>query len=166
MAVNSDDKTEGTCDARTDAHVPNKHTNEYKKKKILQIRSATSVYIAKLIGLLFVATVALFTASDIPALLLGCFTFAVAIMFDMLILAKDNPVSDIWWIILVQWFITIIFGLATATDLVVLLIYNIFSDETQLLLKPIIRVAASSCMYIMGIIGPLIEIYYNIPYDD
>lgn len=169
MAVDSKDEVEGTYEVETDkasSESDKQQKNEEKKRKLLQIRSASSVYIAKMVVLLAIATIAVITASDTSALQLGALTFFAAIVLDMLVLAKNNPVSDIWQIYLAQWIITIIFGIAAASNLLLILLYPNISSDTWNVMSPAIDVAVPICMYIMGIVGPIIEIYYNIPYDD
>lgn len=139
-----------------------KQLNEVKKRKLLQIRGAISIYIIKIIVLLVIATIVAFTASDTSALLLGALTFFATVVLDMMVLAKNNPVSDIWWIILAQWLITIIFLAIAFGDLLLILLY----DNISLDAEAFFVIAVPACMYIMGIFGPIIEIYYNIPYDD
>lgn len=169
MAENSKDEVEGTYEVKTDkasSESDKQQKNEEKKRKLLQIRSASSVYIAKMVSLLIIVTIVIFTASDTSSLQLGALTFSAAIFFDMLVLARDNPVSDIWWIYLAHWIITIIFGIAAAINLLLILLQPNISPDKWIAMLPAINETVMICMYIMGIVGPIIEIYYNIPYDD
>lgn len=141
-----------------------KQKNEKKKQKLLQIRGAISIYIIKIIVLMAIATIVKITASDTPALFLGALTFFAAVVLDMAVLTKENPVSDIWYIILIQWFMLIIFFAVAVGDFVLVIIYanSYLSPDVETFFAWAVRI----CMYIMGSVGPIIEIYYNIPYDD
>lgn len=139
-----------------------KKANEEKKQKLLQIRGAISIYIIKLIVLVAIATIVKITASDTSALLLGALTFFTTVVLDMAILAKDNPVSDIWQIYLAHWIITVIFFSVAVVNLLLILLYDYISPDVETFFVMAVQI----CMYTMGIIGPIIEIYYNIPYDD
>lgn len=129
---------------------------------MLEIRGAISIYIIKMLVMPVIATIVIFTATDAPTLFLGALTFFAAIVLDMLVLNKDNPVSSIWYIILVHWVISVIFFAVALGDLVLLLLYSYLSTNIETFFVWAVRI----CMYIMGIVGPIIEIYYNIPYDD
>lgn len=166
MQGETNDSNRSKCEVIGRDQLSKDEINEKRKKKVLQIRSATSVYIAKCVALLGVAVIAIVTSSSEKTLLLGTLTFVIGIIFDMLVLSKSNPLSDIWWIILVQWLITIIIGVVAFVVAIILLIYNSFQSETKLFIDSIINSVIPKYMIAVGILGPLLEIYYNIPYDD
>lgn len=165
MAIDTKDETENAykeTEDKTTSKSDKGQVNEVKKQKLLQIRGAISIYIIKIIVLLAIATIVTFTAPDTTALLLGALTFFATVVLDMAVLAKDNPVSDIWWICLAQWIISVIFLFVAVGDLLLILLY----DNISLDAEAFFVISVPICMYIMGIFGSIIEIYYNIPYDD
>lgn len=145
------------------------YDKEQKRRRFVRVKEATGIHIAKLIAFVAIAAIAVFTAQNVNALLLGALTYAVGIVFDMMVLSRDNKAVNILWISYIQWGITILIGALTVGVFVLLVTYDaiVYARPSVMeLLNSNIYRWIPVFMFIIAIISSLLEIYYSIPYDD
>ena len=146
----------------------NENIKEEKIKKFARIKESISIYIAKMIAFLGLACIDIFTAQSENALLLVALTYAVGIIFDMIILSKNNKNIDVITMNAIQWFYTIILGCLTIAVFVLLVSYDSLIQKHNIaeVLNSQINLWVPVYMCGIGVMSTFFEAYYSMPYDN
>lgn len=142
---------------------------EQRKRKFTRIKASVSIYIIKGLAFIGIATIAVLTSQTVNALLLGAFTYAVGIIFDMWILSGDNSAPVMLWLSVFQWIATFLIIALTIADLILLVSYEelfLSNPSGKQTLSVMIRAWVPIFMYSAGIVSSVVEVYYSLPYDD